>query len=288
MTSARAVLAQVVRGVVALARRSDPMVVAAAMTAYAAIGLVALLAVALRVTAALVGADDVRAMAGDLANYVPGPLGVDTAVRDLAAGAVRMSWWAVLSALLPVSLYCEGTVRCLDRFTVDDGGPSRTLRGRLLTLPLLVVAALAVVIGTTVLRPLIEGPLGTGTGPRLLGVFLAFVVLWPGVTAVLCLVYRFFASTPLRPWPLLVGAAAAGSWLAGQSLGYVLTLRFVSRFAAPYGGYAVAGAVAALAFLLYLNHLVVLAGYLLALRLHEHPVVGPRARPAGVSPAGTA
>lgn len=253
------------------AARSDLMVVAAAMTAYAAIGLVALLAVALRVTAAFIGPDDVREMASALAAFVPGPLGLDQAVTDLTAGAVRMSWWAVLGAVLPVSLYAEGTVRCLQRFSVACERTSRTVRGRLLTVPVVLVAALAVVIAATVLRPLLDGPLGTGTGPRLLGVFLAFVILWPGLTAVLCLVYRLFTSTALRPVPLVVGAAAAGSWLAGQTLGYVLTLRFVSRFAAPYGDYAVAGAVAALTFLLYLNHLVVLLGYLLALALHERP-----------------
>lgn len=243
------------------------MVVASAMTAYAAIGLIALLAVATRLAAALLGPDGVRSMAGDLARYVPGPLGLDHAVRELTDGAVGMSWWAVLSAVLPISLYCEGTVRCLERFVRRDERGAKTLRGRLLAVPIVLVASLAVIIAATVLRPLIEGTFGTGTGPRLLGVFVTFVVLWPGLTAVLCLVYRLFPSTTLRPVPLLVGAAAAGSWLAGQTLGYVLTLRFVSRFAAPYGGYVVAGAVAALVFLLYLNHVVVLLGYLLALEL---------------------
>lgn len=251
------------------------MVVAAAMTAYATIGLVALLAVALRLAAALLGVDDVSEMAADLAAYVPGPLGLDHAVTELATGAARMSWWAVLSAVLPVSLYAEGTVRSLQRFSVARERTSRTVRGRLLTVPLVLVAALAVVTAATVLRPLLGGPLGTGTGPRLLGVFLAFVVLWPGLTAVLCLVYRLFTSTALRPVPLVVGAAAAGSWLAGQTLGYVLTLRFVSRFAAPYGGYVVAGAVAALTFLLYLNHIVVLLGYLLSLTLQEREEPAP-------------
>jgi membrane protein len=260
---------RLLRGVRRRSARSDLMVVAAAMTAYAAIGLVALLAVAFRFTSALLGADEVRSLAADLAAYVPGPLGIDRAIVDIAAGASTMSWWAVLGAVLPVSLYAEGTVRCLERFSVARDTASRTLRGRLLTVPILVVAALGVAIAATVLRPLIEASFGTGTGPRLLGVFLAFIVLWPGITAVLCLVYRLFTSTAVRPVPLLVGAAAAGSWLAGQSLGYVLTLRYVSRFAAPYGGYAVAGAVAALTFLLYLNHIVVLLGFLVTLTLQE-------------------
>lgn len=254
------------------AQRSDLVLVAAAMTAYAVLGFVPLLAIGLRVGAALFGPERVVSTGDQLARFLPGPLGIDVAVRTLARTATSISWWSVLVAVLPTSLYAEGTVRCLERFSRQPERRSRTLRGRLLTIPLTLVTALAVVLAVTVLRPLLEGTFGTGTGARLLGVFVAFCVLWAGATGVLCLVYRTFASTPLRLGPLLVGAASAGSWLAGQSLGYVLALRLIGNVARAYGGYAPAGAIAAIVFLMYLDHVVVLLGYLLALRLHEEPL----------------
>lgn len=145
------------------------------------------------------------------------------------------------------------------------------MRGRLLTVPLLLVAAVAVAIAVTVLRPVLAG-VGTGTGPRLLGLLIAFWVLWLGAAALLCLVYRLFASTPVRVGPLVTASLVTGSWLAGQTLGYVLTIRLVSGFDRAYAGVAGIGAVAAVAFLLYLNHVVTLLGYLLALQLHESGV----------------
>ena len=282
------VLRAVARGVKARTARSDLMLVAAGMTFYAVVGLVPLLAVGLRVAAAFTSPADVEATGRAVAAFVPGPLGVDRAVTGLAAAAATVSWWAVLAAVLPVSLYAEGMVRCLERFSQAPERRSRTLRGRLLTAPLLGVAGLAVVLGVTGLRPLLQDPFGTGTPARLLGIFVAFCILWAGATAVLCLVFRLFASTPLRPWPLLIGAAAAGSWLAGQTLGYVLTLRLVTGFARAYGDFAPAGVVAALAFLLYLNHVVVLLGYALALTLHEEPVRIGRSATTTVPPAGEA
>lgn len=275
------VVRDVARGTRARAGRSDLMVVAAAMTFYAVIGLVPLLAAGLRVAAALTSPDRVLGTGRAVAAFVPGALGVDRAVVGLTTAAIGTSWWAVLAAVLPVSLYAEGVVRCLERFSRAPEHRSRTLRGRLLTVPLLAVAGLAVVLGVTGLRPLLDDPFGTGTPARLLGVFVAFCILWAGATAVLCLVYRLFATTPLRPWPLLIGAAAAGSWLAGQTLGYVLTLRLITGFAHAYGGFAPAGVVAAMAFLLYLNHIVVLWGYALALSLHEEPALAIRFTPAG-------
>ena len=250
--------------------------------------LLRLLAAGLRGAAAITGPERVAATGRAVAAFVPGPIGVDSAITGLTDSAIATSWWAVLAVVLPASLYAEGMVRCLERLSRAPERRSRTLRGRLLTVPLLAVAGLAVILGVTGLRPLLQNPFGTGLAARLLGILVAFCVLWAGATAVLCLVYRLFASTPLRPWPLLIAAAAAGSWLAGQSLGYVLTLRLITGFARAYGDYAPAGVVAALAFLLYLNHIVVLLGYSLALSLHEEPVL-PRVRssrePATTKPA---
>lgn len=258
-----------IAGVRTRAQRSDLMLVAAGLTFYAVVGLIPMLAIGIRIAAALLGPGAVTDTAASLARFVPGRLGVDDAVRDLAAGAASASWWSAAVAILPASLYAEGAVRALERFSRAPEQRSRTLRGRALTVPLMLVAVAAIALGTTVLRPLLDDPFGTGTGPRLLGILVAFCVLWSGATGVLCLVYRLFASTPLSVAPLLLSAAAAGSWLAGQTLGYVLSIRLLDRLDIAYGGVAWAGAIAAAAFLLYLNHVVVLLGYALALFLHE-------------------
>lgn len=258
-----------VSGVQSRAQRSDLMLVAAGLTFYAVVGLIPLLAIGIRIAAALLGHDAVLDTATSLAGFVPGRLGVDDAIRDLAAGAATASWWSAAVAILPASLYAEGTVRALERFSRAPERRSRTLRGRVLTLPLMLVAAGAIALGTTILRPLLDNPFGTGTGPRLLGILVAFCVLCAGATGVLALVYRLFAATAVAPGPLLLSAGAAGSWLAGQTLGYVLSIRLLDRLDTAYGGVAWAAAIAAAAFLLYLNHVVVLLGYTLALFLHE-------------------
>jgi membrane protein len=258
-----------VAGVRERAQRSDLLLVAAGLTCYAVLGLIPVLAVGIRVAAALVGSGHVVASGRELARFVPGPLGIDRGIMALCRGAAVMSWLAALGAVLPASIYAEGIVRALERFSRARERRSRTIRGRALTVPLMLVAGCAVVLLATVLHPLLTNPFGTGAGARLLGIFVGFLIMWAGATALLCLIYRLFASTPVSPLPLWLGAAAAGSWLAGQTLGYVLVLRYISGFAHAYGGVAAPGAAAAIVFLLYLDDVVVLLGYLLALRLHE-------------------
>jgi membrane protein len=261
------------RGAARRAQRSDLTLVAAAMTFYALIGVVPLLVIAVRITAAVVGRGSVLQTSAAVARFLPGSFGVDDGVRALARDAVGLHWWAALALVLPVSLYSEGIVRSLERFSIVPERRSRVLRGRLLTVPLLLVAVLAGVVVTTWARPLLHNPFGTGTGSRLLGIFVAFCIGWAGATAVLSLLYRAFATTAISPAALLIAAAAAGSWLAGQSLGYVLVLRVVSGGDAAYGGSRLIAATAAIAFLVYLNHVVFLLGYALALTLHEDHIL---------------
>ncbi len=191
-------------------------------------------------------------------DYLPGPLGIDRAFEAVVTGAVGASWWAVLVAVLPTSLYAEGLVRCREGFARSPEQLARGLRGRLLTAPLL------------------------------LGVLVAFWVLWIGLSALLCLVYRLFSSTPVRTVPLVLAAVCTGSWLAGQTSGYVLTIRLVTGYDRADAGVVGIGAIAAVAFLLYLNHVVTLLGYLLALQLHESGALrSTRTTKPVTGPAGT-
>jgi membrane protein len=249
------------------------MLVAAALTCYAAFGLVPLLAIGSRIAAAVFGRDDVVRAAAGVAQFVHGPLHLDRGIVQFASTAASAKWWTVVVAVLPASLYAEGTVRSLERFSTVPERHSRALRGRLLTAVYVAAAVVAVGLLVGVVRPLLFDPFGSGLGPRLLGIFVAFNILFFANLAVLTVVYRFFATTRIRLGPLLLAAGAASSWLASQTLAYLAVVRAVSGFANAFGGYAPVGAVAAFAFLIYLEHLVVLLGYVLALRLHEEPVL---------------
>lgn len=250
------------------------MVVAAALTCYAAFGLIPLLAIATRISAWWFGADRVVTTASGVAGFVHGPLGLGREVVAFARQAARAPWWSVLVAVVPVSLYAEGTVRSLERFSRAPEHRSRTLRGRLLTPVFIVLVTLFVAVTVGLLRPLLFDPFGQGVGARLLGVFVGFNLVFFAVFGSLLVIYRFFASTRLRRGPLTIAAFAAASWIAGQTLGYVVALRLISGFDNAFGGYAPAAEVAALSFLIYLQHLIFVFGYLLALALHEHQGAG--------------
>jgi membrane protein len=267
--SASRALGGVARSLRERAGRSDVMVVAAALTCYAAFGLIPLLAIATRIAAWCFGADEVVATANGVAGFLHGPLGLGHQVVAFARQAAQAPGWSVLVALLPVSLYAEGTVRSLERFSRAPERHSRTLRGRLLTPVFVSLVTLFVVVAVGLLQPLLSDPFGRGIGARLLGIFVGFNLLFFAVFGSLLIIYRLFASTPLRRGPLAIAAFAAASWIAGQTLGYVVAVRAVSGFDNAFGGYAPAAEVAALSFLIYLQHLIFVFGYLLALVLHE-------------------
>lgn len=268
----RPVVREIVAGVRDRAGRSDILLVAAALTCYAVFGLVPLLAIGTRIAAALFGRDEVLRTAAGLARFVPGPLHLDRSIVEFAGSAAATSWWAVLAALIPASIYAEGTVRSLERFSHAPERRSRAVRGRLLTAVFAGVVVLGVVVLVGVVRPLLFDPFGSGLGARLLGIFVAFNFLFFAIFGALVLVYRLFATTPIRP-PALFGAAfAAASWLASQTLAYTGVVRSVSGYANAFGHYQPVATFAALTFLFYLDHLVFLFGYALALRLHEEPV----------------
>lgn len=282
MSAARvpAVWSDFFSGLRARAGRSDVLVVAAALTCYSAIGLVPLFAIGSRVTAAVLGTQDVVRTAQGIARYIRGPLHLDRATVAFARTAASAPWWSVLAALLPVSLYAEGTVRCLERFSVVPERRSRVLRGRLLT-PLYAAAAVAIILLVSgAVRPLFFNAFGAGLGARLLGLVVAFHISWAICTCLLAAVYRLFGTTPLRVRPLLLAAGFASAWLTCQTLAFTVVIRLISGFARAYGGYAPAGAIAAITFLVYLDHLVVVFGYLLALQGHEEPL-RRRSRPVG-------
>ena len=80
-------LRDVLAGVRDRASRSDVMVVAAALTCYAAFGFVPLMAIGTRVAAAVFGRARVSDTARGIAQFVPGPLHLDRGIVEFAASA---------------------------------------------------------------------------------------------------------------------------------------------------------------------------------------------------------
>lgn len=248
-------------------RERDLLLNAAGLTFFGALGLLPLLVIGLRLASALFGADAVRETGAALARFTPSKLGASDAIRQLADAAARVGWASVLAAVLPASLYSEGLVRSLGRISQRARRP--TVRGRTLTAALVAVVALGGVIVVGALRPVAQADFGTGTPARLLGLLVSFVALWLGFSAVLCLLYQVFPARRLEAAPLIVGAAATGSWLAGQTLGFLLVLRLAVGAGTAYGGSVLAGAVATVLFLLYLDNIVLIGGYALTLSLAD-------------------
>jgi uncharacterized BrkB/YihY/UPF0761 family membrane protein len=122
-----------------------------------------------------------------------------------------------------------------------------------------------------ILAAALSSALGDDRKATVLGVYLAFLVVWAGATANVLLCYRVFG--PLRPRlrPLLWGAAGAGSWIAGSALGFLLVLSLPVALGQPFAGSDPLGTAVLLVFWLYFSHLAVLLGYAVALRLSAGP-----------------
>ena len=270
--------------VLAGVRGHDLALYAAGVTFYAAVAVVPLLLLAVFLTGLLVGEDSARSAANGLAALLPGAVGADDAARWLVDAGARMPPLAAAAALLPASLYGEGLVRAFDRLSRSDGR-RRSLRGRVgalvvvLATPLLLLAGVAAQSG-------LRTALGDGLLDRALGVYVAFLVAWLSVSAVL--VYAYRALAPERPGlrALLWGAGGAGSFVAGTSLGWVLFVSLDVPLGAVYGGSDGGAAVVVTFCWLFLLHVMVLVGYVTTLCLSArdgHPR-GEVLRPVAVSP----
>jgi membrane protein len=133
---------------------------------------------------------------------------------------------------------------------------------------------LAVLASAPVAAPLYAA----GGRSLLLGVLIAFHVVWIGVSVALVLVYRLVAAGRVGLRALLWGGFGTGSFLAGFLQGFLLFLAIPVEWSLPFGGLPVFGAVAALALWLYLVHVLVLVGYRLTLVLDGRSA--GRGRPA--------
>jgi membrane protein len=238
---------------------SDLALWAAGAAFFGILGLVPLALVALWAAAALVGPDQVVAGMDTAVSGLPAGHGTAAALRTLTSTAVHMSWLQALVALFPASLYGEGLRRAFLQLSPDQDRFTGW-RGRL---GLLVPAAAAPVLVLALLgtSPMVAPLYSAGGGRLLLGIVIAFHVVWILVSTALVLIFRFVAAGSINRRALLIGGFGTGAVLSGFLQGFLLFLAIPVDWSAPFAGLPGFGAVAALAFWLYLLHIVVLVGF---------------------------
>jgi membrane protein len=256
---------ELVRAAIRTFPTSDLALWAAGATFFGVLGLVPLALVALWSAAKLVGPDQVIAGMDTAVSGLPAGHGTAAALHVLTRTAVGMSWLHALVALFPASLYGEGLRRAFlqlspqqDRFT--------GWRGRL-GLLVLVAAAPVLVLALLGTSPVVAPLYSAGGNRLLLGIVIAFHVVWVLVSTALVLIFRFVAAGRIGRRALFAGGFGTGAVLSGFLQGFLLFLAIPLDWSTPFGGLPVFGAVAALAFWLYLLHIVVLVGFRVTLVL---------------------
>jgi membrane protein len=148
-----------------------------------------------------------------------------------------------------------------DRFTA--------WRGRLLSLPLLLITPLLLYPLLLVGRLLAELAAEPGIGATIGGFAAGYYSVLFALTIPLIWVFRVVAAGRLRWAAVVAGALFTAASLSGFLQGFVLFLSLPLDLGAPFGGLTVVGGVAAVGFWLFLLHLVLIAGWLCTDALDE-------------------
>jgi membrane protein len=242
-------------------RGRDTALIAAGLTFYAGTAIVPALVLALGLTSWATSPETVRQLAGRLAEVLPAQLGAPDALARLVSAGTDLSPLEAVLTLLPISLYGEGIRRALLRFSP---GTDRftAWRGRLLSLPLLLLAPLLLYPLLLVARLLAELADTPGAGAAIGGFAAGYYSVLAALTVPLIWVFRVIAAGRLRWRAVVAGALLTAASLSGFLQGFVLFLSLPLDLGAPFGGLAVVGGVVAVGFWMYLLHLVLIAGWL--------------------------
>lgn len=260
--------AGLVRGVRRRLQGRDLALIAAGLTFYAIIAVVPLLVLAFALTARMSSPDAVRWLGVRLADLLPGRLGAPQAVDRLVWAGVQLSPVEGLLSLLPMSLYGEGLRRALLRFS-RRGESFTSWRGRLLTLPLLLVTPLLLYPLLQVARVMAELADRGGVGPTVGRIAIGYYAVLFALTVPLAWGWRVVAGGRVRWKALVCGALFTAACLSGFLQGFVIFLALPLRLGAPFGGLTAVGWVACVALWLFLLHLVLLVCWLLTQSLDE-------------------
>jgi len=242
-------------------RGRDTALIAAGLTFYAGIAVVPGLVLSLGLTSWLTSPETVRELTGRLAEVLPAELGAPDALARLARAGTDLSPVEALLTLLPISLYGEGLRRALLRFSPAHDRFT-AWRGRLLSLPLLLLSPLLVYPLLRVGRLLSELADTPGAGAAIGGFAAGYYSVLAALTVPLIWVFRVVAAGRLRWRAVIAGALFTAASLSGFLQGFVLFLSLPLRLGAPFGGLTVVGGFVAVSFWLFLLHLVLIGGWL--------------------------
>lgn len=251
----------------------DLMLVAAGLTLYAGIAIVPLLLLGLYGAGVVIDPDRVATLVRDLAAFAPPTMGAREIVRSLADAGPTLGVGSLVASVLAASTYGEGMLRAVDVLEGAQRG-NRTLAGRVRVLPYVGVFPLVTVAGLLTVAALPD-MLGGGTIGQVLGVYLTFWIGWLSAAALLLVLYRLFSARRVRWAATIWGSLAAGSFLAGMSLGWLVVLRFGVTVGRAFGGSDDVGRVVLFTVYLLLVQVAVLVGYLLVLAIDDHLTATP-------------
>ncbi|MCW2535580.1 MAG: Ribonuclease [Modestobacter sp.] len=243
-------------------RGRDTALIAAGLTFYAGIAVVPVLVLSLALTTWITSPATIRSLTGRLGDVLPAHLGAPDALARLVDAGVTLTAWQALLTLLPISLYGEGLRRALLRLSPERDRYT-AWRGRLLTLPLVVVAPLLLYPLLLAGRLLADLSARPGAGAALGGVAVGYYSVLLVLVLPLAWGFGVVAAGRLRWAAVLTGAFLTAASLSGFLQGFVVFLALPLDLGAPFGGLDVVGGVVAVGFWLFMLHLVVLAGWLL-------------------------
>jgi membrane protein len=242
-------------------RGRDTSLIAAGLTFYAGIAVVPMLVLALGLTSWVTSPETVRELTGRLADVLPAQLGAPGALARLADAGTSLTPLGALLTVLPISLYGEGLRRALLRFSPAHDRFT-AWRGRLLSLPLLLLAPVLLYPLLLVGRLLAELQATPGFGATIGGFAAGYYSVLAALTLPLIWAFRVVAAGRLHWRAVLLGALLTAASLSGFLQGFVLFLALPLDLGAPFGGLIVVGGVVAVGFWLFLLHLVLIAGWL--------------------------
>ncbi|MCW2509190.1 MAG: Ribonuclease [Modestobacter sp.] len=242
-------------------RGRDTALIAAGLTFYAGIAVVPVLVLSLALTSWVTSPGTVRELTARLAEVLPSQLGAPDALARLAGAGTDLSVLEAVLTVLPISLYGEGIRRALLRFSPATDRFT-AWRGRLLSLPLLLLAPLLLYPLLLVGRLLADLADTPGAGAAVGGFAAGYYAVLAALTLPLIWVFRVIAAGRLRWRAVVVGALLTAASLSGFLQGFVFFLSLPLDLGAPFGGLTVVGGIAAVGFWLFLLHLVLIAGWL--------------------------
>lgn len=254
------------RGLVDRLLDRDILLTGSSLAFYGLVSMLPLLLIAFAVTKAVAGGGTLTTFAQETVQS--GSIALGSFIANLAENSSSLSWVTVLAALWPATAYGSGLRRALTH--TSDGGDDDEmpgLRGRALGIALVFALPVLVLTGIPLAFVLIRvtgsGPLGIALGWS--AALVAAVTLGTLTTAA---IYHAFAPEGFGWRETVLAAVPVAALTTVFTLGFVVYLR-LGQVEERFGGGATA-AVVLMGVWLFVANVLLLAGYHVAIELHEN------------------